>query len=52
LPAKYGGDVTTKATDASSTSAIVRASAQNTSSTALRGETVESPLTAGLVNRS
>ena len=52
LPAKYGGDVTTSATDASATSVMWRLSPTISSSRTLGSLTVESSLSSGGANRA
>jgi hypothetical protein len=52
LPAKYGGDVTTSATEQSSTAFMSRASPQMSESAAAQGLTVSSSDSSGAVKRS
>ena len=52
LPAKYGGDVTTSATELSSTTDMSRASPQNSWSAAEHALTVSSSSIFGGVNRA
>ncbi len=52
LPAKYGGEVTTRATELSSIWCMSRASPQKIESAAPHGFTVSSSLSSGAVNRA